>query len=267
MLPKSLKKLCYKFTIKEYITYSLIVLTIINLFTHQNWNYLIQEAIILAIVNIIDSAVIFIKTKKITYSKSALITCLILAGIIPYISPTYTIIAAIGAVLSKHILVYKWKSVFNPAAIGALLYLYYSHFVLTWWIANPTWLVIVLGIIIALRGGFIEYLIDFSGIYVLLNTVYVLLGKASFFTIYNDYILSVVFFFFFMATDPKTMPFRKDQRFLTAIIGGIVLFIASLVSARYFLILTLLGMNFLALILNYNVLGKLQKIFISLFYA
>jgi Na+-transporting NADH:ubiquinone oxidoreductase subunit NqrB len=258
----NLEKIYKKIPIKNLITYSLIILSVNGYLINRNNYYLLEIFISLFIIVGIDSFYILLKFKRIDYSRSSIITALILSGILPATSIQslkYILIASLGAVLSKHLITYKGKSILNPAGFGGIIFLLFSKSYLSWSISENTILVILLGLFVAFKGNFIEYIVNYIGILSLLYTVYILFNFSKASIIYNNFFIASLFFIFFMLTDPKTMPFKKDLRFIVATFGGIASFALSLLNPSYFLLLSLMIMNLISFLINYNLLEKFYK--------
>jgi len=162
------------------------------------------------------------------------ITGLIISLILSFTS-SWMIVAgtAVMAILSKHLLVYKKKPIFNPAAVGLLLSIFIFHSEQSWWGAfgdlSP------LTMIFLLIGGYVvtERVNKFPQVFSFLGTFFVLLFlfgqvnmSAASDAFRSPFINAALFFGFFMLTDPPTSPAKhKDQvifGFLTALSGVIV---------------------------------------------
>ena len=77
-------------------------------------------------------------------SESSLITALILVCIMPAVtSVSYGLgVAAVGmvAIVSKYVIAWRHKHLFNPAAFGAAAVGFFGLVLANWWIGNPTML-------------------------------------------------------------------------------------------------------------------------------
>lgn len=161
-----------------------------------------------------------------------------------YVAPA----TAALAVLSKYPLRGKHANVFNPAALALVA----SNYLFTpgedWWgaqPANPLALLtfVVLGAYVANRVSRLPVLLWFLGSYFLLFTVSAFLGDPR--KVVEIYrapdVFMVLYFAFFMVTDPPTSPRReRDQRTFGILIAVISFAIFELAGTVWFLLAGLL---------------------------
>jgi ferredoxin-NADP reductase len=137
-------------------------------------------------------------------------------------------IAAVAANLSKYVLAWRGRHVFNPIAVGAVVVTLTAVSGATWWVATPALLpVIVLGgALVLYRTGtwdiaLLVVLITVAGTTARSMAV----GTAVLPALWTA-VASYPFLFFaaFMVTEPLTLPPRRWQRLLEgAVIGGVAL--------------------------------------------
>lgn len=150
----------------------------------------------------------------------AVITGLIIS-LIMSVTASGFIIAATAAIsiLSKHLLVYRKKPIFNPAAFGLLMSILVFGTGQSWWGAFgdlPAWTVMFL-----LIGGYAvtSRVNKYPQVFSFLGTLFVLLFLMGHFNVGDasdalrpPFINAALFFGFFMLTDPPTSPAKvKDQ--------------------------------------------------------
>jgi Na+-translocating ferredoxin:NAD+ oxidoreductase RnfD subunit len=174
-----------------------------------------------------------IAKRKRNLPDGAVVTGLIIALILSTNSAWYMVAAAsMLAILSKHLLVYHKKPVFNPAAFGLLLSLILFQTEQSWWGAFgdlPAWLMVCLlagGYIVTNRVNKFPLVFSFLGTYFILLLILGILnvGDATD-ALRSPFINASLFFALFMITDPPTSPAKyKDQ-----IIFGILIAIAAAV--------------------------------------
>jgi Na+-translocating ferredoxin:NAD+ oxidoreductase RnfD subunit len=163
-----------------------------------------------------------------------IITGLIIALILSVTTPWFTVAGTAAiAILSKHLLVYKKKPIFNPAAFGLLLSIYIFQTGQSWWGAFgdlPVWMIIFL-----LIGGYLvtDRVNKYPQVFSFLGTFFILLflmgqlniGDATD-ALRPPFINAALFFGFFMLTDPPTSPakYKNQVMFgvLTALSGIII---------------------------------------------
>lgn len=142
--------------------------------------------------------------------------------------------AALLANLSKYVLAWRGRHVFNPAAAGALLVLLVQHFVgrdlpvtATWWIASKQLLpFVVIGAFLVLWR---TRRIDVGLLFILTSAALILWGLvAGFDTPFDEaiktaaYSYPFVFMAGFMVSEPLTLPPRRLQQRVVAVTIAIV---------------------------------------------
>ena len=189
-------------------------------------------AVITAVIS--DIFINILKKRKWTMPDGAVITGLIIGLILSSTTSIVIITAtAVLAILSKHLLVYMKKPIFNPAAFGLLLSALFLKTGQSWWGAFgdlSVWTIIFL-----IVGGYTitNRIHKFPQVFAFLGTSFVLLALMGHFNIGDavdalrpPFINATLFFGFFMLTDPPTSPAKdKDQvifGFLTAAAGTII---------------------------------------------
>ncbi|MDP4171096.1 MAG: RnfABCDGE type electron transport complex subunit D [Bacillota bacterium] len=175
-----------------------------------------------------------LKKRKSSMPDGAIITGLIISLILSTSSSLVIIaVTSIIAILSKHLLVYKKKPIFNPAAFGLLLSVPLFQTNQSWWGAFgdlPVWTMLFL-----LVGGYTitNRINKFPQVLSFLGTSFLLLVLMGHFNIGDavdalrpPFINATLFFGFFMLTDPPTSPAKdKDQLIfgiLTATAGTVI---------------------------------------------
>lgn len=244
---------------KSYVIISLVgTLCIAALFSSDIkgiYNTII--ALITAIV--IDFICIRLRKRKKWLPDGAVITGLIIALILSTATSWYiVVITTTLSILSKHLLVYKKKPIFNPAAFGLLLSILLFQTGQSWWGAFgdlPVWTIGFL-----LLGGFLvtNRVNKFPQVFAFLSAYFLLLLLMGFMHVGEaadafrpPFINASLFFALFMLTDPPTSPVsNKDQMIfglLSAIVGVVIygffgglmyLFIGLLISNAYHVVRT-----------------------------
>ncbi len=136
----------------------------------------------------------FFLKRKLTI-KSAIITGFIVSGIIDYNQPWYILlIFSLIAIISKHLIKYKNKHIFNPANFGLFCASLFGV-PLTWNIESNIYLIILAGLYIIYRLKKIAHLISFVSVFSLLSLVWFQINPLN---------LINWFFVFVMLIEPKT---------------------------------------------------------------
>jgi Na+-translocating ferredoxin:NAD+ oxidoreductase RnfD subunit len=168
-------------------------------------------------------------TNKKGSKDGSVITGLIISLILS-LTTSWAIVAGttVMAILSKHLLVYKKKPIFNPAAFGLLLSIFIFHTGQSWWGAFgdlPSWLIIFL-----LVGGYIvtDRVNKYPQVFSFLGTFFILLFLMGYFNFGNaadalrpPFINATLFFGFFMLTDPPTSPAKVKNQIIFGILSAL----------------------------------------------
>ena len=149
------------------------------------------------------------------------------------------------AVVSKYMFRTRSANVFNPAALALVVAFYAFHTGQSWWGALPEitpWALTVLfatGIFITDRVNKMPLVLAFLGSYYLLFTVTAFVGDpngvAEVFRAPD--LNAVLFFAFFILTDPPTSPVKYRDQLLCGVIVAVVSYAAyEWVGAAYYLL-------------------------------
>ncbi len=164
--------------------------------------------------------------------KSALITSLGLGLLLHSQQLWVAALAAFIAIISKSILRFNGKHVFNPANLGIVLIVLLSNQA---WISPGQWgssnyfpfAIMLAGLIILSKVDRLETGFIFFGVLMLLEFLrqYVYLGWPIDFWLHRISNGSILVYALFMITDPKTTPNHKNARIIWSIILALITFI------------------------------------------
>jgi glycine betaine catabolism B len=162
--------------------------------------------------------------------ESSVITGLLIALIVPPTLDPQDLIGAttagILAGLSKFVIAPGGRHILNPAATGVFIASLFGLTVGFWWVANPplTLLIIAGGVIVAYRAGALSLVGVFLAIaFSALGARLLLSGEPlglSLWLMVTSY--PVAFLGFFMLTEPLTLPIRRSQQVLVALVVGLL---------------------------------------------
>lgn len=194
------------------------------LFTHAV--FAVATAIIL------DTLFLKLKKRSLRFPDAALITGLFISVILQPDQSRWwlpVVVAAI-AIFSKHILFFRGRPIFNPAAVGLVVAVFVLSGFTSWWgVAHPVMLLV--GLWIALKMRRLRMVGVFLGVWVVLSFIfdYVLPLRAGV-PIPDDFwqfILSapLVFFAFLMLIEPRTSPWAPKVLFFYAAFVSVVAFV------------------------------------------
>ncbi|MFC3747050.1 RnfABCDGE type electron transport complex subunit D [Paenibacillus sp. GCM10012306] len=219
--------------IKSPKAYVLIAITlcllVISLVSH-NISSLENVAIAVGTAVVVDLFFSLIKKRKRILPDGAAITGLIVALILST-NTVWTIIASTAAlaIISKHLLIYKKKTIFNPAAFGLFLSIPIFHTEQSWWGAFGDlsgWYMPLL-----LIGGYvvINRVNKYPQVFAFLMTTFAILLAMAYFHIgdafdalRSPFINATLFFSFFMLTDPPTSPAKPVGQIVFGMLAAVV---------------------------------------------
>ena len=172
---------------------------------------------------VVDMSIAYILRREYIFPSGAIITGLIIAMVLSPQEPWYIpLITSAIAILSKHLLKTRRRPIFNPAALG----LFFAGIFLpggqSWWgglaMLSPWWLILlcVVGYLTVNRVNKFPQVLVYTGLYFLFFTFIALMGNdgatkvAEIFQV--PFVNAVLFFVFFMLTDPPTSPGPSDEQ-------------------------------------------------------
>ncbi|WP_051348730.1 RnfABCDGE type electron transport complex subunit D [Peribacillus kribbensis] len=221
-------------TPKGYVTLVLIMYLVIASIGYKEITGILHAIMAVLVSVFAETLVRAIKKEKWAFPYSAIITGLIISSILSSSSPLGVVcVTSLMAVLSKYILIYKKKHIFNPAVMGLLLSQLLYHSGQSWWGAFgdlPGWTLLLLilgGYLITGRVNKFPMVFTFLGVsFVLMLLIGFYNPEAEMEALRPPFINAILFFGFIMLTDPPTSPAKdKDQiiyGLLTAVVGTAV---------------------------------------------
>ena len=194
----------------------------------------------------LDALILRMGHEEWEFPSGAVLSGLIIAMVLSPHEPWYVFVwTSAIAIASKYIFRTRSANVFNPAAFALVVTFYMFNTGQSWWGALPEvspYALIALfaaGIFIADRVKKIPMVLIFLGVYFLLFTATAYLGDpANAAEIFRtpDF-QSVLFFAFFILTDPPTSPVTyRDQMICGAMIAVASYAVFELVGAAYYLL-------------------------------
>ncbi len=226
----------------------IIVLTILTVLAALGEGVRVAPGLFSAVaVAVLIDALILRKLRNAwEFPSGALLTGLIVAMVLTPQEPWYVpACTSAVAVLSKYIFRTRTANVFNPAALAIVATFYVFDTGQSWWGALPDIAPIALavlfatGVFITDRVNKLPLVLAFLGSYYLLFTVTAFLGDpkrvAEIFR--TPDLHAVLFFAFFILTDPPTSPVKyPDQLMCGVIVAAASYAVFELVGAAYYLL-------------------------------
>ncbi len=217
-------------TPKGYITVTLLVLLAIASAGAHTWNGIQNAAIAVAVCSVLDVLMGAASGKKRNVPDGAVITGLLLALILGTSTAFWiTEVTAVLSILFKYVLSLRKKPIFNPAAMGLLLSVLLFHAGESWWGAFsdlPPWtigLLLIGGFAVAGRVNKLPLVFAYLGTFLLLLPIVAWFDPAVAYDAYRPpFINALLFFGFFMLTDPPTSPAKPGEQIVFGIVAAAV---------------------------------------------
>lgn len=160
------------------------------------------------------------RTKKWIFPQSGLITGSGLSLLLESYELKYYAIGALAAILSKHLIKYNGRHVFNPGTYGLLFVVsLFPHTAVSfsgqwgamWWL---TTVVFVLGVLVAYRSKVLDLAIFWiAGFFIFAFCRHFFFGTPIYPAIGPASGAGFILFAFYMITDPRTSPSGRGARF------------------------------------------------------
>jgi Na+-translocating ferredoxin:NAD+ oxidoreductase RnfD subunit len=199
-----------------------------------------------AVSALIDVFILRWRQRRWEFPSGAVLTALFVVMVLSPFEPWYvaTVTSAL-AIVSKYILRTRAANIFNPAALALVISFYLFHSAQSWWGAlpevTPAAMIVLFatGIFITDRVNKMPLVIAFLGTYYLLFTVTAFLGDpngvAEVFR--TPDLQAVLFFAFFILTDPPTSPIKYPDQLICAVIVAVASYgFYEFVGAAYYLL-------------------------------
>lgn len=244
--------------LKSIKTQLIIYLTVVVLafaVKERDFSFLGACAIAVFAAILIEALILYGKTKSFKITESSIITGMIIGYVLSSDEPWWKFIAAaLLAISSKYLIVFKKKHIFNPAAFGIFL----STLILgasTQWKGTYMWYVLVpFGLYFARRIKKMEIIIGYAIISLALFGTQAFFQKVPMLNIFGYF---SYFYIFIMVIEPKTTPFKPMAKYLFGAGTAALIFAFTEAGARLDVeLFSLLLMNITVPLLNKIPLNK-----------
>jgi len=236
-------------SVKTQLIIYLLAFALFLSFRDKNFAFLGTAMICLIAACALDSFILYLKTKTLQLTESSAITGLIIGYVLAADEPWWIFaLAAILAILSKHIIRFQKRHIFNPAAFGLFLTLIIFG-ASTEWKGTYVWYIVApAGAYFAYKVRKIELLAAYFLTAIILFGTQALLNRVSLAGVFGY--LSY-FYIFVMAVEPKTTPVKLPGKYLFGACLAALIFILTQIGARFDVeLLSLLAMNVATPFLN-----------------
>lgn len=197
----------------------------------------------------VESVILYFKAKSWKFTSSSVITGLIIGYVLSSDQEWWKFLAACAlAILSKYLIVFKKKHIFNPAAFGIFLTLILSG-ASTQWKGTYAWYILLpAGFYFAHKFGKLRIIISYFFAALALFAAAAITRGAPLGQIlgYFSY-----FYIFVMIIEPKTSPVKPREQVIFGAGIAILIFVLTELGARFDVeLLSLLILNMVILCVN-----------------
>jgi Na+-translocating ferredoxin:NAD+ oxidoreductase RnfD subunit len=197
----------------------------------------------------VESAMVYLKTKVFQITESSVITGLIVGYLLSSDQAWWKLLAASAlAILSKHLIVFKKKHIFNPAALGVFLAMILLG-ASTQWKGTYAWYILLpFGLYFAQKIRKIEIIV---GYFIVSLTLFGIQAAIQSISLWHIFGYLSYFYIFVMIIEPKTSPITLRGKFFFGAGIAALIFILTELGMRFDVeLFSLLILNIAVLILN-----------------
>lgn len=214
-------------------------------------NALFLLAIAVAVISslCIESAILYFKNKVFELTESSVITGLIIGFVLSSDEAWWKIVSASAlAILSKYLIRFQKKHIFNPAAFGIFLVLILFG-ASTQWKGTYLWYILLpFGLYFAYKFRKTEIIIGYAAVFLALFGAQAVFQKAPLGHIFGY--LSF-FYIFIMVIEPKTTPVKQPAKLIFGALVSALIFILTSLGAGFDVeLFSLLALNAAISLLN-----------------
>lgn len=191
------------------------------IFLEKDIKFLLAICISVISAVLVDSAATYLKKKEFVLTESSIITGLIISYVIASSQAWWIIaLASILAISSKHIIRFKTRHVFNPAAFGVLATVFLLGAYTEWKGAYLWYIIIPFGVYFSFKIKKLELVISYFTASFILFGGQAVINRVNLWEIlgYLNY-----FFIFIMLIEPMTTPMTKFGKIIFGSgVGGLI---------------------------------------------
>jgi len=242
-------------SIKTQLIIYLLVVALGLAIKERDFTFLRTLAIATFAATLIESLILYFTRGSFKITESSIITGVIIGYVLSSDEVWWKfVLAALLAISSKYIIVFKKKHIFNPAAFGIFL----STLLLgasAQWKGTYMWYVLVpFGLYFSQRIKKIEVIIGYAIISLSLFGTQAILQKVSLLNMFGYF---SYFYIFIMVIEPKTTPLDSISKYLFGAAAAALVFVFTEAGVRFDVeLFSLLLMNVTVPLLNKVSLNK-----------
>lgn len=235
-------------SIKAQLSVFLILFALYLSFTGKDMLFLLSLGISLIAAIAADSFITCLKTKKFIITESSIVSGLIIGYVISSGQAWWIIaLASIFAIISKHIIRFHGRHLFNPAAFGILAAVFFLGASTEWKGAYLWYIIIPFGVYASFKIKKLELIISYFIASLILFGGQAVIQAVPIISIfgYLNY-----FFIFIMLIEPMTTPMTKFGKIIFGSGVGALIFILYAFGIKEAELLSLACFNLITPLLN-----------------
>lgn len=236
-------------SVKSQLILFLTVLAIFLAVREKDFAFLGVLLTTMAVSVIAESLILYLKTGSFQITESSAITGLITGYVLSSDEALWKLsLAAVLAILSKHLIAFKKRHIFNPAAFGIFLGAILLG-ISTQWKGTYLWYIMIpFGAYFSYRMRKIEVIVGYAIISLIVFGGQAIAQRAPLVTIFGYF---SYFYIFVMVIEPKTSPIRPISKYIFGAGTAVLVFILTEAGVRFDAeLLSLLVMNATVPLLN-----------------
>lgn len=235
----------FKLDARWYVVMAIMIMAFLTL--SREGNIVLRHTILICLISCTaDFIIFFLLNRRRIFPLSALVSGLIISSVMAPTKLFY--IAPLAAILSKHIIKYSGRHIFNPAGFGLLLANALWNIPLSWWLTTNVTIIIFFGIFLAYKMKKVSLVVSVIGTTFILSMIYSLMKHQA--AVANSGLVNL-FFAFFMVPEPKTSPVSLKPKALYGMLVASLGMMSFVVLPQYdFLMVSLILGNILGVFLR-----------------
>lgn len=233
---KLIDNILNRVTMYRLLVYGLGAIALIAIFfaalglVHFDPAFMLLSLIVLLVSVFLSEYLLSVLRNRPMNHESWLITALILFLILPPAREIPSVIplalAGFLASLSKFLLAWRGKHIFNPAAFAAAVLSLTTLWPASWWIGSNSlwWLALIFGLLVIRKIRHVTMVLWFAVVAIAVQIVQFMIdGQLSATNVQHMLIASpLIFLATIMLTEPATMPPRRGQQYIFVTIAGVL---------------------------------------------
>jgi len=230
-------------SIKIQLGIFLLLFSAYTAFLEKDVRFLLAIGISVISAAIIDCIASYLKKKEFVLTESSIITGLIIGCVLSSREKWWLIaLTALLAIASKHIIRFRNKHFFNPAAFGIIVSVFFLGASTEWKGAYLWYVIAPFGAYVLFKIKKLELVIGYFIASFILFGGQAIMDKVNIFNIlgYLNY-----FFIFIMLIEPMTTPATKSGKIIFGLLSGVLIFIFYMFGVKEAELVALLCANLL----------------------